>query len=176
MESIPLAYFITYSCYGTWLHGSQSGSVDRQHNLPGTPFLLPNGERSEADRKRMGQPPYELDERRRNVVLKAVQEVCLHRGWSLLAVHVRTSHVHVVVHALEAPERIMIDFKAYVSRRLNNEGLDGRNRKRWTRHGSTRYLWEPEEVEAAILYVVHEQGEPMEVFENKTRSLTVAAR
>ena len=171
VETIPLAYLITFSCYGTWLHGNESGSVDRDHNLPGTPFLPPDGKRLEADRDRMDQPPYELDGRRCDVVLKAIQEVCTHRGWSLLAAHVRTNHVHVVVHALETPERVMNDFKAYASRRLNEGGLDGRDRKHWTRHGNTRYLWKPEHVEAAIQYVVHEQGTPMSVFENKDRSL-----
>jgi len=34
-----------------------------------------------------------------------------------------------------------------------------------------RYLWKPEQVEAAIQYVVHEQGELMAVFEQKDRRL-----
>jgi hypothetical protein len=36
---LPLAYFITFSTYGSWLHGEEKGSVDRAHNLPGTPYL-----------------------------------------------------------------------------------------------------------------------------------------
>jgi len=31
--------------------------------------------------------------------------------------------------------------------------------------GATRWLWKPENVSAAIRYVVDEQGEPMAVFE-----------
>ncbi len=38
-EHIPLAYFITFRCYGTWLHGDRRGSVDRFHNIYGTPRL-----------------------------------------------------------------------------------------------------------------------------------------
>jgi hypothetical protein len=26
---IPLAYLITFRCYGTWLHGDKRGSIDR---------------------------------------------------------------------------------------------------------------------------------------------------
>jgi hypothetical protein len=37
--------------------------------------------------------------------------------------------------------------------------------KRWTRHGSTRYLWKPEQVSAAVQYVVQKQGEAMHVFQ-----------
>jgi hypothetical protein len=61
----------------------------------------------------------------------------------------------------------MNDFKVYASRALNRAGFDAPERKRWTRHGSTRKLWTHEDVEAAIHYVVHEQGEPMALFEDR---------
>jgi hypothetical protein len=41
---------------------------------------------------------------------------------------------------------------------------DGPDRKRWARHGSTRWLWKDEEVQQALQYVVDEQGEPMALF------------
>ncbi|HXB72042.1 MAG TPA: transposase [Candidatus Acidoferrales bacterium] len=97
---------------------------------------------------------------------KAIQEVCVHRGWSLLAAHVRSNHVHAVVEAEVTSERVMSDFKPYGSRRLNQMRLDGPNRKRWARHGSTRWLWKPQHVSAAIQYVVAEQGDAMSVFES----------
>jgi hypothetical protein len=59
----------------------------------------------------------------------------------------------------------MNDLKSYASRCLNRIGLDEPGRKRWARHGSTRWLWKPEDVSAAIRYVVDEQGHPMAVFE-----------
>ena len=40
-----------------------------------------------------------------------------------------------------APEKVMNDFKTYASRRLTEAGFDTRDRKRWTRHGSTKYIW-----------------------------------
>lgn len=112
----------------------------------------------------MVQPPYSLDEAGRDAVLEAMQEVCLRRDWSLLIAHVRANHVHAVVNAEASPERVMNDFKAYASRRLNRLGVDEPNRKRWARHGSTRWLWKPEHVSAAVQYVVSEQGEPMSVY------------
>ena len=114
----------------------------------------------------MDQAPYQLDQIRRDAVLAAIPEVCAHRGWSLLAAHVRSTHVHTVVEAEVPPERVMVDFKAYASRRLNGMRLDEANRKRWAHHGSTRWLWKPEHVSAAIQYVVAEQGEAMSVFES----------
>jgi REP element-mobilizing transposase RayT len=112
----------------------------------------------------MDQPPYGLDHCRREAVLDGLLERCSSRHWKLLAAHVRTSHVHVVVEADVRPERIMNDLKSYASRCLNRLGLDDSVRKRWARHGSTRWLWQPQTVSAAIQYVVQEQGDPMAVF------------
>jgi len=113
----------------------------------------------------MLQAPYSMDAPRRSVVLAAVQERCQQRHWGLLAAHVRSSHVHIVIEADVRPERALNDIKAYASRCLNQAGLDERTRKRWSRHGSTRWLWKRDDVAAAIRYVVDEQGDPMAVFE-----------
>ena len=67
--------------------------------------------------------------------------------------------------AEQAPERILNEVKAYASRALNRSGLDDDSHRRWTPHGSTRYLWKPEQIGAAMHYVVREQGEPMAVWE-----------
>jgi hypothetical protein len=72
--------------------------------------------------------------------------------------------VHAVVEADVRPEKIMHAFKSYASRSLNRLGIDGLERKRWARHGSTRWLWKDEDVQEAICYVVSGQGEPMEVY------------
>jgi hypothetical protein len=61
------------------------------------------------------------------------------------------------------PVRVMNDFKAYASRRPNRMGLDGPNRRRWARHGNTRWLWKPQHI---MQYVVAEQGAAMRVFES----------
>jgi REP element-mobilizing transposase RayT len=114
----------------------------------------------------MDQAPYNLDQISREAVLQTIQEVCAHRGWNLLAAHVRSSHVHAVMEAEAPPERVMGDFKAYASRRLNRMRLDEPGRKRWARHGSTPWLWKPQHVSAAIQYVVGEQGDAMPVFES----------
>ena len=124
-----MTYLITFACYGCHLHGSESGSVDAAHNVPGTPILERDSARATFEEQRMDQSPYRLDQIRRDAVLEAIQEVCGHRGWSLLAAHVRSNHVHTVVEAEVPPERVMSDFKAYASRRLNRMTLDEPSRK-----------------------------------------------
>ena len=172
--AIPLAYFITFTCYGTWLHGEKSTSVDRFNNTTGTDFLRFNSKRSRLVKKQMSETPYFLDESKRHIVLQAIIEVCCYRQWTLLAVHVRSNHVHCVIHANMPPEQIMNAIKSYASRHLNEAKLDSNRVNRWTRHGSTRYLWKEAEVEATIQYVVNEQGLPMAVFENKNRAFNAA--
>lgn len=160
-----LTYLLTFTCCGRHLHGAETGSVDCEHNRPGTPVLRNDATFIASDRQLMDQPPYTLDSVRRDAVVSAIREVCVYRGWSLLAVHARTTHVHVVVEAETEPEKVMSDFKAYASRRLDAMALDPPHRKRWARHGSTRWLWRAEHISAAVQYVVSEQGEAMSVFE-----------
>jgi REP element-mobilizing transposase RayT len=124
--------------------------------------------RASRERDLMDQTPYLLNAHGRRAALDAIREVCSHRQWTLLAAHARTNHVHSVVEADAKPENVMNDFKTYASRRLNESGTDGGNRKRWTRHGSTRWLWNRDNIAAAIRYVVEEQGEPMAVWIAKT--------
>jgi REP element-mobilizing transposase RayT len=163
----PLAYFITWSCYGTWLHGEAQGSVDRRHSRFGEAFLPADPSTNNAERRSMDQPCYQLDEARRKIVLETIIDQAHYRGWTLLAVHIRSTHVHIVLQAELPPERVMNILKSYASRALNQMGLDDTDRKRWTRHGSTRYLWRDDDVIRAVEYVVHHQGEPLEVFEAK---------
>ncbi len=98
-----MRYFITFACYGARLHGDESGSVDRHHNLVGSRVLEPNAERVMAERRAMLQDPHVLDDTARPVVLAAIQSHCAYRGWSLLAAHVRSNHVHIIVEAEARP-------------------------------------------------------------------------
>jgi REP element-mobilizing transposase RayT len=159
-----LRYLITFTCYGTHLHGDEPGTVDRRHNLPGSRFLETDADRTATEAELMDQKPYLLDAVRRVAVLAVLREVCLFRNWGLLAAHVRTIHVHAIVEADVPPEKVMNDFKSYASRKFNRLGCDAPHRKRWARHGSTVWLFEDENIRQAIRYVVEEQGEPMAVF------------
>jgi len=162
MFNDPLAYFITFTTYGTWLQGRETGSVDRSHNQFDMPILAPNRTIESRRRSQMRQFEYLLDQPRRQVVLATIIEVAAYRKWRLWAVHVRTNHVHVVVTANTKPEKVMNDFKIWCSRRLRETFNESADRDRWTQHGSTRYLFEEDKIIEKIDYVLNEQGEPME--------------
>jgi REP element-mobilizing transposase RayT len=163
----PIAYFITFTTYGAWLHGRAPGSVDRAHNAAGTPFL-PQDEKLEREmRGAMRQEPYLLDKARRQIVLRTIKEVAAHRKWKLWVAHVRSNHVHVVISAECKPEKVMNDLKAWCSRRLREAFHESPDRDRWTQHGSTRFLNYKESFNAAVKYVIDDQGEPMEVYDSR---------
>jgi valyl-tRNA synthetase len=158
-------YLITFTTYGTWLHGDHRGSTDREHNLPGTPYLDPNADRESAEERQLKHSAVELNQVERELTASAIAEVCDHRGWTLHACNVRTTHVHVVVTADQTPERVMNDFKSYASRSMRNDPRSERaatvTERTWTRHGSTRYLNDEQSANAAIYYVLHDQGEDL---------------
>lgn len=99
-----------------------------------------------------------LTREQRTVVLKTIDRVCAHFDWELNTVNVRTNHVHVVVSALESPERVMNVLKSWTTRWLVAAKLVERGTKMWTRHGCTRYLWNDRDVLAACRYVCDGQG------------------
>jgi len=60
----PIGFLITFRSYGTWLHGDERGSVDRNHRAYGTPMLPSSSLRVSRDRMLMKQPPVTLDSKK----------------------------------------------------------------------------------------------------------------
>jgi REP element-mobilizing transposase RayT len=156
-----MVYLITFTTYGTHLHGDDRGSVDRNHNQPGTRTIAPDTQPHTQAKHQMKEQPYLLNKPRREIVLDSIRRTCTLSGWRALAIHVRTNHVHVVLASEQSPERIMNSLKSHASRALNSIEPSCR---RWTRHGSTRHLHRGEATQHAIAYVAAAQGHPMESY------------
>jgi len=163
----PWAYFLTWACYGTKLHGDFPFAVDRDHNAYRGRYAPVNPRLASYERAVRKEPPFELTRALRPLVLASIKGVCSYEGWFLHAAHVRTTHVHVVLTANVDPEKALGKLKSYASRALNAE-LSGTG-KRWARHGSTVWLWDASAVDAAVDYTVREQGQPMSCFEHLDR-------
>lgn len=150
-----MAYLLTWTCYGTWLHGDERGSVDRDHRRFGWPVVSPDDARREKNEARLKWPVVVLGDAARDVVQRVIMDHAHVRGWRVWAVNVRTNHVHTVISSKDAtPEEMMSQLKAWATRRLCESGFAERGAKMWTEHGSTRYLWNDEAVAAAVRYVV----------------------
>jgi len=152
----PLAYFLTWTTYGTWLPGDDRGWVAK----PGE-FQRPDPAVEQAARSRMTEPPLVLNARQRGIVELTIADHCRIRGWGLLAVSCRTNHLHVVVAAAgRHPEDVMDQLKAWCSRKLKEQGasLHGPVRSNWwTQRGSKRWLNDEPSVRIAVEYVQEAQ-------------------
>ena len=164
---IPQAYFISFRCYGTWLHGDERGSINLSHNTFGSPFLAPNSKLEAEKQQLLKTPPVKLDAVRRGAVEFAVRETCKIRNWALLAINIRTEHVHtVVVTGNRNPDSTMSAFKANATRKMSEAGAWRRGQKPWSLHGSTRWLWTERSVACAIDYVLNGQGDELPNFDD----------
>ena len=114
MTGEPLAYLITFHTCGTWLHGDERGSVDRNHNRYATPQLIANTPRRRAESGRLAAPPLNLTAAMRSCVQTKIAEVCERKAWTLHELNVRTNHVHLVVSSAEPPERVLNVLKSWL--------------------------------------------------------------
>ncbi|MDQ3181093.1 MAG: transposase [Acidobacteriota bacterium] len=159
-NTFPLAYLITFRCYGTWLHGDEKGAVDRHgKNIYGTADISANKNLKELMREKMPQSAFLLDKTQRQKVEEAIAGVCQYKNYNLHAVNARSNHVHFVVAAASKPELLINIFKAYSTRKLREEKLVNSEVRLWSRGGSRRYLWKPRHVALAVEYVLYGQGD-----------------
>ncbi len=143
----PIAFFITWTCYGTWLPGDDRGW--HQWGRGGT--QRPNELFNRTAQSQMKEPEFLLSEDDRAVVEETVEKHCGIRGWTLHAVNARSNHVHVVVTAPSyAPGTVRDQFKAWCTRKLT-PAHRGRERF-WTEGASCRSINHDDDLEAAIRY------------------------
>lgn len=159
-SQFPLAYLLTFRTYGTWLHGDERLSVNRDgRNIYGTSRIGANERLEKWMSEEMKDPPFLLTEAMRSVVDEAVVELCHRRDYVLKASNIRTNHGHVVLSAAAKPERIADAIKAEATKMLRLKGLISQDARVWSRGRSRRYLWKPRHVEAAIEYTLYGQGD-----------------
>ena len=159
-------YLLTFSCYGTWLHGDARGSVHRNQNLPGSRFVEPSAAWEAYERSLMKESAYQLDDVARNIANQALQDACGYREWNLLAAHVRSTHIHIVLDLDSEPERAIAYLKARITHQIRVSGLDAGRNRFWSKFVSNVRLGDERAVEQAVCYVLEKQGSPMATYLN----------
>ena len=161
MNEATLAYFLTWTTYGTWLPGDERGWV-KWHGG----FQPPSEPLRQDSTAKMVEPAITLDPQQRELVDATIRRHCEIRQWSLHALNVRTNHVHVVVTACEdAAETVVEQFKAWCTRHLKARSVGGHEsmtvRQHWWTEGSSRRRIQREsDLAAAIEYVLEAQDGP----------------
>ena len=148
----PLAYFLTWTTYGTWLPGD-----DRSWSRKGESDIQPPNQLFVAmAESRMKEPAFFLSDAHQRLVEDTIRKHCGVRGWPLHAVNARTNHVHVVVTAVGyEPETARDQFKAWCTRRL--KAAEAARTRFWTEGGSCRWINQEADLEAAVFYVIEAQ-------------------
>ena len=153
MHGESLGFFLTLTCYGTWLPGDQRGWI-RWHRG----YESPRPRLEAWCRDRLDLQPIYLDLAQRSIVETTVEEHAQKRGWRLHRVNCRSNHVHVVVSAPSVAGEVVRDqLKAWCTRRLNEHVGSSGQRRWWARGGSIRVLFDEDALAAASEYASEAQ-------------------
>jgi REP element-mobilizing transposase RayT len=151
--SDPLAYFLTWTTYGSWLPGDERGWVDRRRRH-GEIVDKPEPLLEKHARELLKGSAVVLDEGMRTAAEAAIGSVSDEFGWMIHALAVRSNHVHIVVTAREeAPGKVMGLMKRRGTQALNGLNAGCEKKRWWTEDGSKRLLYTEKAVVAAVEYV-----------------------
>lgn len=128
---MPTAYFITFTTYGSRLHGDARGTVDAEHNAPGAPHVPTNPHRVAANRAIMAEAACLLEPSHRELVREAIASLA----------------------ESQTPELVASQYKSWATRRLRESNSIGDRERVWAKMASTRCLNTDAGHAAAIDYV-----------------------
>jgi hypothetical protein len=85
----PLAYFLTWTTYGTWLPGDERG----WHRKGAPEILPPNALFVETAQSQLKEPSFTLSATSRTLVEETIRRHCEIRGWPLHALNEESRHL-----------------------------------------------------------------------------------
>jgi REP element-mobilizing transposase RayT len=152
-SSSPLALFITWTVYGTFLPGDRRGWRHRNQG----PQLASN-KLDRWHRDRLNHEIVLLDSEMQQIVESAIIEICEFRNWHLWSRNVRSNHVHVVLSAKNyRPQLVRDQLKAKATKELRVAFEVWQSRPVWSYNGDIQYLDTEREIELCTLYVSEAQ-------------------
>ncbi len=145
----PIAFFITWTVYGSHLQGDQRGWRRRRRGEQAPQPLL-----AQWRRQRLKHDVLLLSPEQRDVVERLSERHCLHRRWRLWAVSARTTHVHAVVTATGFSGKTVRDqLKANATCALRDKWPQFRDRPVWTLGGDWACINTPDDLQQVCSYV-----------------------
>jgi REP element-mobilizing transposase RayT len=159
----PIAYFISFHCYETWFHGDPCGSTYRSgDNRWLEPKIKCFPGLAGHEQAGISHPPAALSGKARFHVEETIRTTCALRAWHVHAVNAQPDHVHTAISAGCKPEKVMNALKPWATRRLREASLVEPERKVWSRHGSTRWIWNEVPLAGVCACIVDGQPWPKE--------------
>ena len=158
-DNEPLAYFVTWTVYGTFLQGD-----DRWWRKKRKGSQHPQPKLSQWHRDRLKHDIVLLNNQHRATVASAIARHCEHRDWKLWIANPRTNHVHVVVSAPGfTGSKVRDQLKANCTGDLRRHDKIFVNRPVWTSKGDWQCINTDDDLEDAVQYA----GESQDKMEHK---------
>ena len=149
MSDDPIAYFITWTVYGTFLQGDERWWSQRRKGK-----IAPEPRLERFHRSRLKHDVILLTPLQRNLVEAEVERLCNFRNWHVRSNNPRSNHVHVVVGAPGVSgAKVRDQLKANCTRVLRENHPIFVGRPVWTVGGDWKSINSEEELMQVILYV-----------------------
>ncbi|MFG0268222.1 MAG: transposase, partial [Rhodopirellula sp. JB055] len=146
----PVAYFITWTVYGTFLQGDARWWRKRDDGEQAPQPLL-----QQWHQERLNHAVVLLSHVHRQVVEREVDIHCERRSWKLWAVSARSNHVHLVVTAPGyAGDKVRDQLKANCTRGIREIDPQFIDRPVWTTKGDVEFVKKEDDLDKVIEYVV----------------------
>jgi len=137
---------VTWTTYGTWLQGDKRGFVKKGKVLSGSKGL------QQANDRRRTEDVVKLKKVEREVVRKAMLEEAVRIGEEILALSLRSNHVHVVIgEGGRSVEKVVSRLKSAAYYAMRERGFKGRL---WTRGYDKRFCFDERALKDRIAYVI----------------------
>ena len=149
MNDLPLAYFITWTVYGTFLQGDSRWWTQRKQRK-----IQPIPKLQQWHRNRLKHDILLLDHNQREIAESEIVRLCGYRDWHLWAASVRSNHVHAVVSAnAHSGKQVRDQLKANCTRVLREKYSQFCGRPVWTVGGDWQCINDEGGLNEAISYV-----------------------
>jgi hypothetical protein len=156
----PLAYFVTWTVYGSHLQGDERGWRRRRKGNQ-----IPQPRLDQWRRDRLKYEVLLLSIEHRKIIAIECRRHCSRRGWHLWEVNARSTHIHVVVTADGCSGKTVRDqLKANGTRGLREQWSQFCNLNVWTVGGDWECINGDEDLDLVCQYVREAQDrmEPMQ--------------
>jgi REP element-mobilizing transposase RayT len=149
MNDEPLAFFITWTVYGTFLQGDERG-----WRKWGKGDQEPQPRLADWRRERLKYSIELLSEQERAWVNQEIHRLCAFREWKCWTVNTRSNHAHLVVTASGYDgAKVRDQCKANATRVLRQHTAKFVERPIWSEGGDWRCIGTQDDLEMAIAYV-----------------------
>ena len=150
MENV-LAYFLTWTTYGTWLQGDEHGWVKDGA------VLAPNAKLKKYNQALMKNEEFRLTSQVKQVVKNAIIEEARFRNHHIHALAVCSNHVHLVLARTTEPIGSLVrNYKWATWSAIRKTGITG---KVWTKGYDKRFCFDERSLKARIAYVLNHLNE-----------------